>query len=178
MGTPELALSELTELASAHRLSSTFGAARGEPIIVVHLGANEGPDGLRLPDAVRHELGIVPAVVVGIGSPDHPAKSIADVIVEPDLVGGDLAAVIDGVTRHPLASTALCLLLRHDDGRSIDAGLIAESTTYSMLQGGPEFAAWLARRDRVQIVDRKEPSVSVEVDDRCGDERTARRGAR
>jgi hypothetical protein len=162
---PELALSELVDLASAHRLSSTFGAARGEPIVVVHLERNEALDGHRLPDTTLHELGIFPGVVVGTGSRVHPARSFVDVFVEPDLVGADLAALIDGVTRHPLASTALCLLLRHGDDRSIDAGLVAESTTYSMLQGGPEFAEWLAGRERLQTVDNKEPSVSVDVDD-------------
>ncbi|MEY2445311.1 MAG: enoyl-CoA hydratase [Ilumatobacteraceae bacterium] len=160
MGPPELALSELTELASAHRLSSTFGTARGEPIVIVHLGSD---DALPSPDTARHELDIFPAVVVGIGSIDHPAKSFVDVLVEPERVGGDLAAVVEAVTRHPLASTALCLLLRHGDERTIAAGLVAESTTYSMLQGGPEFAAWLASRHAVRTPEIDTPAVTVEL---------------
>jgi hypothetical protein len=103
-------------------------------------------------------------VVVGIGSPDHPSKSVVDVVVEPELIGGDLAAIVDAVTQHPLASTALCLLLRHGDERTIAAGLVAESTTYSMLQGGPEFTAWLARRHAVQKPEVNEPSVTVELE--------------
>ena len=50
---------------------------------------------------------------------------------------------------NPLAATALALHLRGSDGRSVTEGLVAESVTYSLLQGGPEFARWLAsRRDR------------------------------
>ncbi len=139
MGSPELELVETTELAARRRLSSIFGVSRGEPIIVVHLPSDEP----RLSPAALHELGTLPAVIVGIGALDHPAGGLVDVVVD---LGSDVAAISDAVARQPLASTALCLLLRHGDDRSTAAGLVAESTTYSMLQGGPEFAAWRSRR--------------------------------
>ena len=44
------------------------------------------------------------------------------------------------------ASTALALLLRGGDRRTVDEGLHAESAVYSTLQAGPEFAAWRAGR--------------------------------
>ncbi len=47
---------------------------------------------------------------------------------------------------NPLAATALALLLRDSETRDLTAGLVAESSTYSMLQAGPEFARWRASR--------------------------------
>ncbi len=43
---------------------------------------------------------------------------------------------------NPITATALALLLRGQPERSLDGGLVAESATYSVLQSGPEFAAW------------------------------------
>jgi enoyl-CoA hydratase/carnithine racemase len=42
------------------------------------------------------------------------------------------------------------LLLRGAEGRSVDDGLVAESAVYSMLQAGPEFAAWRDGRAAVR----------------------------
>ena len=42
----------------------------------------------------------------------------------------------------PIAGTTLALLLRAAPLRSIADGLVAESAAYSVLQSGPEFAAW------------------------------------
>ncbi len=44
-----------------------------------------------------------------------------------------------------MASTTLAVLLRTGEGRSVPSGLVAESTTYGLLQGGPEFARWRTR---------------------------------
>ncbi|MEY2523697.1 MAG: hypothetical protein QOJ66_2262 [Ilumatobacteraceae bacterium] len=165
MGFPELQLSELIRLATSRRLSTIFGVARGEPIVTVHLDSLNSTDNAPLPEAARHELGTLPAVIIGIGSIDHPASSVVDVVADLDLVGGDLGAIADAVARRPLASAALCLLLRHGDERTIAAGLIAESTTYSMLQAGPEFAEWLAQRQPRAQAPGIEPEVIVEHDD-------------
>jgi enoyl-CoA hydratase/carnithine racemase len=143
VGSPELQLVDLTELAAKRRLSSMFGVSRGEPVVIVHLASDAPLDARRVSRLARDELGTLPAVIVGIGSLDHPASALVDVIVDVDRgAGSDVAAIADAVARHPLAGAALCLLLRHGDDRSTAAGLVAESTTYSMLQGGPEFAAW------------------------------------
>ena len=164
MGSPELQLSELIALATHRRLSSIFGVARGEPVIIIDLRDDDSCDSTMLHAAARNELGILPAVIVGVGAADHPAAVLVDVVADPTLAGGEIAAIIDGVTRRPLASTALCLLLRHGDERTITAGLVAESTTYSMLQGGPEFAGWLAARQRLAPRADTEPVVIVERD--------------
>ena len=54
--------------------------------------------------------------------------------------------MVDTVRTRPLAATVLTLLLRSGDGRSIEEGLVAESTAYGLLQAGPEFARWRADR--------------------------------
>jgi hypothetical protein len=104
---------------------------------------------LTAPGADVPPLESFPAVVIGIGGQAQPYV---------DVVGDETLA--DAVDAHPLAATALALLLRDR------ASLIAESATYSMLQAGPEFAAWRkARPSR----DRRSESDCVLVD-RAGDE--------
>jgi len=121
-----------------------------------------------LPAEVATELASLPVVVVvvtdeadglehrddidDIDDVDHaddldPAwRSAADVVVG---AGDDsLDDVVAMVERRPLASVAYAVLLRDAERRAAPAGLIAESATYSMLQGGPEFAAWRAERPR------------------------------
>jgi enoyl-CoA hydratase/carnithine racemase len=67
-----------------------------------------------------------------------------------DLWSADQADVgrwVDAAVRRPHACVAAALLLRRPRSDVWD-GLVAESTTYSMLQSGPEFAAWLAAPGR------------------------------
>lgn len=86
-----------------------------------------------------------PGVILGIGAVTSPAAPLVDVI----------AANVDDPARHavsrtvgswPQAASALAALLRSADDRSLMSGLVAESATYSMLQAGPEFGAWLRSR--------------------------------
>ena len=86
----------------------------------------------------------IPAVVVGLttnAEPDaHASARACDIVLGPD--DPALAAILATVERNPIAATAVALLLRGSDRRSIDDGLSAESAVYSALQAGPEFAAW------------------------------------
>jgi enoyl-CoA hydratase/carnithine racemase len=66
---------------------------------------------------------------------DHP---LADTVAS----GTGLTDLVDAIGRNPIASIALAMLLRNGENLTIDQGLVAESTTYSMLQAGPEFHAW------------------------------------
>ena len=114
------------------------------------------PDGVapgRL-DVLATRVGMLPAVLVG---PPSLAAAV-DVVPEAE---DDLEALIATVRGNPLAATALALLLRHGDGRSAVAGLVAESAVYSMLQGGPEFAAWRASRPRRDLPAEEGTSVVV-----------------
>ena len=161
MGTPDLDVAELLALARAGRLSTLFGAARNEPVVVVHLTAHDDFD--PAVELATSDLGTLPAVFVGVGPRDHAAGALVDVITSTD---SEAQAVAAAVADRPLASTALALILRHGSCRSITAGLVAESTTYSMLQAGPEFAAWRARRPGRRIrAPSPDPEVLVHHDD-------------
>ena len=83
--------------------------------------------------------GGLPVVVAWVGGSFGDVGSAAvDLIVGPDDVDG----LITAVATAPLAATTLALLLRSADTDDAEAGLIAESAAYSMLQAGPEFARW------------------------------------
>jgi hypothetical protein len=99
------------------------------------------PDpGDRLPE---HRASL-PFVVVGVVRGVVPDRWLAlcDVVVdEGDDALGRIAENLDG---HPVTAVTLALLLRGQEHRSIGEGLVAESAAYSVLQSGPEFAAWRA----------------------------------
>jgi hypothetical protein len=96
------------------------------------------------PDVPDDRLASLPFVVVGMtpGIPDVAWLRLCDVVIQQ----GDpaLAQVAQNVSDHPITATTLALLLRSQRGRSIGEGLVAESSAYSVLQSGPEFAAWRA----------------------------------
>jgi enoyl-CoA hydratase/carnithine racemase len=114
---------------------------RGRPAPVVTPDDPEWFDAREL--RARTDLGTLPAVIIGIGPLDHPDAELVDVVAADT---DEADRIADAVAATPIASSALALLLRHGDDRSIGAGLVAESATYSMLQAGPEFAAWRAAR--------------------------------
>ena len=69
----------------------------------------------------------------------------------------DLEAIVGTVERTPTAALALVALLREQRGRSVEEGLVAESRSYSDLQGGPEFARWLRGHHRTDRGDEGDP---------------------
>jgi enoyl-CoA hydratase/carnithine racemase len=125
-----------------------------------------GPDDPS-PDADQAaELASLPVVVVAAtADPDRIApawRALVDVVVG---TGDDsLDDIVSMVEQHPLASVAYALLLRGAEQRGRPAGLIAESSTYSMLQGGPEFEAWRALRPRREPRGASDDVVRVERD--------------
>ena len=100
-------------------------------LIVVDARVDELPDDAGL----RSTLAGVPVVLIARGGAFD--ADLADIVTDDDTVVDAVAAT---VRQSPQAATALAMLLR--DG----LGLVAESATYSTLQAGPEFAAWLASR--------------------------------
>ena len=68
------------------------------------------------------------------------------------------------VLANPLAASSLALLLRSQAARSIEDGLVAESTTYSLLQSGPEFQRWRASRLPRPARTQVDPSVRMTRD--------------
>ncbi len=96
-------------------------------------------------------VAVLPMVLVGVraGADGTDPRAVpfapyCDVIISED--PSTLEPIIESVAIAPRAATALAMLLRASEHRSIGDGLVAESAVYSMLQGGPEFAAW--RRSR------------------------------
>jgi hypothetical protein len=111
------------------------------PLIVVDLTA-----GWSATEDELAALAALPAVLVGLGGDAglvSPAADALDVVINDPSA---LSAIEQTVTTAPLAAVALALLLRGRDGRTSEQALVAESATYSALQGGPELAAWRASR--------------------------------
>jgi enoyl-CoA hydratase/carnithine racemase len=106
-------------------------------------GVGEG----ELADAWRLAMRLPCPVVALVGdAPSKVGSALAEVADAQVASDDELAAVAATVRRAPLASLALVQLLRDGEGRDVESGLFAESLAYSMLQTGPEFAAWLASR--------------------------------
>jgi hypothetical protein len=102
-------------------------------------------DRLPPPGAMPEErLASLPFVVVGVTSgPVHEGwLELCDVVVDE----GDeaLAQIEENLEAHPITAATLALLLRGQARLSVGDGLVAESAAYSVLQAGPEFAAWRA----------------------------------
>jgi enoyl-CoA hydratase/carnithine racemase len=111
-------------------LRAAVAGAAGEPLLVRVLGDARG-----LPPAVAHVLRRVPALTLALG----PADPDAFDLVTDDPARAD--AWCAAFERFPLAAFSAALLVRSPPPDPW-AGLVAESAVYSMLQSGPEFAAW------------------------------------
>lgn len=115
---------------------------------------------------VSERLRTAPCIVVaaaGWATADPAALALVDLVA----VGDDLDAVLDTAALAPQASTALAVHLRGTPFSEVDAGLVAESALYSLLQGGAEFAAWRASTPRRTRPAPERPAVLVRRD---GDE--------
>jgi enoyl-CoA hydratase/carnithine racemase len=109
--------------------------------------------------ASRDALDHLACVLVAVGDPEHPAASAFDVVVPDDTATSEVTAAVDA---NPIAATALALLLRGGERRTVTDGLVAESATYSTLQDGPEHRTWLEARARRRRPDRAAAPVRVE----------------
>lgn len=146
------------------------GEPDGPPVLLVDLATGPGDRGA---DIGGGDMGGVhrfvecvtawPWVVVGVGSPethDAPLGRAMDVVFDH----GDpaLDRLIENVAAQPIAACALVLLLRSSESLPPVAGLVAESTTYSTLQAGPEFNRWRTSTPRAPSSDGDGPTVRVE----------------
>ncbi|HVN37756.1 MAG TPA: enoyl-CoA hydratase/isomerase family protein [Myxococcota bacterium] len=145
---PAEALERLADPRSGER----FGPHGDEPLLAIDLVGGAGPESVSPSrrEAAQHALASLPCPSVGIAAePDELdlgraalAKRL-DVVVES---AEACAEVARAVARQPIAAAALVQLLRLSEGRPVADGLVAESLTYSTLQAGPGFAAWLSLR--------------------------------
>jgi len=128
----------LAELIRSPWAADVLSALDGSAAVVV-----DAADGHPLPP-----LGALPVVVVALvddaSSPAVDPASIehADVVLRR----GDpvVDQLLDAIAATPLAATSFAILLRQSEHLPVEAALAAESAVYSMLQAGPEFAAWRA----------------------------------
>jgi enoyl-CoA hydratase/carnithine racemase len=111
----------------------------GEPLLV-----RFPADGLARADErlLRPWLRTAPVATLGVGEAPRAYRDALDCWVGDAATAGRLG---DGFDRAPLAALTAALLVRSAP-TGVWPGLVAESTAYSMLQGGPEFAAWRASR--------------------------------
>ena len=126
--------------------SELWSPLTGEVVFLVDL-TGELSAGIDLVEA-RRALAELPCPTVGVGgrSPSADGAKLADrfdVVVESE---AELAPLLAGIRRSPLAALALVQLLRLGERLDLHEGLVAESLVYSTLQSGPEFGAWLERR--------------------------------
>ncbi len=121
--------------------------AEASPVVLVHpdAGTPEGVDRSVDSATITGSVG-APVVVVAVsnetGGLDHPPEW-CDAQVGP--AGAQEAAEM--IRRHPSAAVALAWLLRMGERLDTESALVAESSTYSMLQASEDHREWLARRN-------------------------------
>ena len=103
---------------------------------------------------VLETLRSLPIVTVGVGG--H--HQVFDVLVADET---ELSVVVAAIEANPHASVTLAQLLRLGDALDPLDALVAESLAYATLQGGAEFARWLAARGA--RVRRPEPQAPLAV---------------
>ncbi len=140
-------LDEAASVVAAPDLHHILGAAVGVPVLAVDVG--ERTDESERLGAILADLPIV-AVAVGAGA--HPAW---------DLACGAPGRVIDAVLASPGAAVVAAQVLRGQRRRTVADGLLVESLAYAALQGGPEYASWLAGRGHRVRRDLDEPRIRM-----------------
>lgn len=96
--------------------------------------------------------------IIAIGDTDNPL-SHADVVVADE---EELDEIAQAIAERPIASAMFVQLLRHNETCSIEHALYAESLTFSALQHGSEFLAWLSSRNNLPVeVSSSVPSVMI-----------------
>jgi enoyl-CoA hydratase/carnithine racemase len=123
--------------------------ALGEPLLVRFDG-----DSRDLAPTVVAGLRRLPALTLAVGPADPDAFDLTT--ADPERADTWCAAF----ARSPLAAFSAALLVRSPPPDPW-AGLVAESAAYSMLQSGPEFAAW-RRAHPVSLANDDAPRVRVE----------------
>ena len=105
-----------------------------------------------LPSGLAPRLATVPCLVL---------STVADPLADAVVGAGELEVIADVAAHSPQALVSTALLLRGAANRTLAESLVAESTTYSLLQGGPEFRAWRDSRPTSRTVDPAAPGPGV-----------------
>lgn len=165
----ELSGNEYLELLDTGRGHEELSVMHGITSVWVDFSATDpggAPSGKPAPTSRRNaSFTTLPSIVVALNDGTGAWSAVSDVQLDTDDVrrfSSDLRLSIAG---NPLAATTLALHLRGSESRSVEQGLVAESVTYSLLQGGPEFARWLAGRGDRPVSTSVEDAVVLELTD-------------
>jgi Enoyl-CoA hydratase/isomerase len=148
-----VSIAEATELLenAAGGTEDFLGSLNGDPILAVDLDTPGDATRLR-----PHQL--LPCVTVGVGGARDDAAHL-DVLVTSEPSPGSpwvgvrdttqaLELLVHAALARPSASATLVQVLRAGRHGSLDDDLMTESLAYSTLQGGAEFASWMAEHGR------------------------------
>ena len=145
-----LPLDEALDRLRSPDASEIFSCVGGEGLLVLDAATDApGVGGAELAAARRTLAGLpCPVLALEEQTPSQRGAQLAAAADARVACRDELASATATIRRAPLASLALVQLLRDGENRDIGSALFAESLVYSMLQTGPEFAAWLASRPR------------------------------
>jgi len=108
-------------------------------------------------------LGTLACIVIARRGSERDLVQNCDVVVDDDR---ELDEILTTIDRCPQAALATVLLLRGVETRTLEESLIVESTTYSLLQSGAEFAQWKNHRVEKSFASSDEDEVlSERIDD-------------
>jgi hypothetical protein len=172
---------------SVHSLAETVALVRepfaiedlgsaAVPVIVTRLEANDAAT-----DEDRADLGSILTSVraVSVAVIDHVIDAqlalvadAFDIVVGPPDSGGTgivdigsvqaaVASITEAVGLHPQSAVAMAELLRLEAFDSVPQALVLESLTFSTLQAGPDFGAWLVARGPALVSADTEPPLLI-----------------
>ena len=142
IGIASITARELIELIDSPY--SDDDVADGLHAVIVNLDAADAREAV----AGRADAGSLPLVIIGVGAPTaaDPACPVFDMLFEED--DSRLEVALATISRNPVASASLAVLLRAGSHLPVEHALAAESAVYSTLQSGAEFAVWRAINTR------------------------------
>lgn len=126
---------------------ATAGTAPFEaPVVLVDCSSGPSVEGLDL-SRLAAQISTVPAVLVAVDAPaDLPLAALLDLDAATLADPGGIDRLVKAIESNPIAAVSLALLLRGGGARTVGEGLVAESSTYSLLQAGPEHKRWLGEQ--------------------------------
>jgi len=156
---PILLLSDAVAQLLAPDAAERFSPLTGTVLLAVDVCAGDLTLDADETRRVREALASLPAPTVAFATekPGALGKALLDRFDIDAEEPAQLERLGAAVQHVPLAAGCLAGLLRHGEHRSIEAGLVAESTAYSTLQGGPEFARWLESHTKRPMSDEGAP---------------------
>ena len=144
---PRSLIEALDCLASPYA-TEDHSALGGEGVFFVDLDTRIPETGAMKIDAARTALARLACVTVALlrGGASGAAAALLDGFDVVASSEGEVEPVLAAAKRTPIAATTLVQLLRLSESLAPHDALNAESLAYSMLQAGPEFAAWRGSR--------------------------------